>query len=119
MPIPVTTAASDGGISVFKHDGATYIREAAGATLLRHAERCRTLQEMPDELGCTTLPLSRTALLLWQNSVSEALPPSSRDVHDLCIVAQVWTCELTHPAVQSLFKRHDNQCLQFSFTGAP
>lgn len=95
---PTHPSSSKESVVVVKKNAVTYIVEPDGVTALRYAERSSTLEEMPEAEGSTTLPISRAAVSIWQEFVSDALGKRSWGVdrvQDLCTVAQVRARHLT------------------------
>lgn len=95
--IPPADVEDADHVTVFRYDGVTYLVDSDGANALHCASRSQTLSDMPEAQGRSKLPLSLSALRLWQGAVagmdSEGALPSewgaSTRVQDLCTLATV------------------------------
>ena len=96
-PAPSVDADETGYVAVFRYGGVTYLVDSDGANALHCASRSQTLSDRPEAEGRSKLPLSLSALRLWQGAVagmdSEGALPSewgaSTRVQDLCTLATV------------------------------
>lgn len=87
-------------VKVFRYSGITYLMDTNGAVALDCAERSRTLVEMPEARGTTTLPLTLSAVNLWRDAVTSMDSTGNlwmewrTRVQDLCTLATVCWLQL-------------------------